>query len=123
MTDCHIDIANSGGMRGVPCALVGGFFGKGPGRNRLSCDPSVPPVLVERNDDPDFAEMLWDAAGYGWYNATYHVKDRKFGECLWNGWHPSQQDLSDAMQHRYACDGQSWLSVHYGTAPDASRPS
>jgi hypothetical protein len=111
VTDCDVEIGDVGGTRGIPYAVVSGFFGKGSAKPRLACNPLVPPRLVARNDDLEFIELLWDATWSGWQGATYHVDDECFSEDLRHGWHPTPEDLYEAELNRYTCNGQSWLSV------------
>jgi len=122
VTDCDVEIGDVGATRGIPYAVVSGFFGKGPAKPRLACDPLLPPRLVARNDDLEFIELLWDAACSGWQHATYHVNDERFAEDLWHGWRPTQEDLYAAELNRYTCDGQSWLSVRDEPPPVSPVP-
>lgn len=122
VTDCDVEFGDIGGTRGIPYAVVSGFFGKGPAKPRLACNPLVPPRLVARNDNSDFIELLWDAAGYGWCDATYRVEDENFADDLRYGWRSTQEDLCEAQLHRYTCDGQSWLSVRDEPSPETPMP-
>ena len=111
VTDCDVEIGDVGATRGIPYAVVSGFFGKGPAKPRLACDPLVPPRLVARNDELDFVDLLWDAVSCGWQDATFRIEDECFFEDLRYGWRPTEEDLFDAELNRYTCDSQSWLSV------------
>lgn len=122
VTDCDVEIGDVGATRGIPYAVVSGFFGKGPVKPRLACDPLVPPRLVARNDELDFVDLLWDAVSCGWQDATFRIEDECFSEDLRYGWRPTEEDLFEAELHRYTCGGQSWLSVRDEPPPVSPVP-
>ncbi len=122
VTDCDVEIGDIGGTRGIPYAVVGGFFSKGPAKPQLACNPFVPPRLVARNDDLEFIELLWDAACSGWHDATCRVEDENLVDELRHGWLPTQEDLDEALMHRYTCERKSWSNVRDGSSQEPPLP-